>query len=136
MKNILGALLLVSGVYSAYAAGPLQFTNYLDRDVAGECFPSQHSCNGVGVGGGTCTCPDTDTYMYFGRFGAPADETTYLIPHTMFTGAFLSGHYTGLHLMGDGKVFKIIQNPEDPRTENCDASGFNDEVGCSFNQGQ
>ena len=123
---------------NAYAAGSLALRNYTDGILAVECFPGKHGCNGIPPDGGWCQCAASDTYMYIGRFGGPQDETKYLIPHTTFTTTYSYGIYTGFHTLGNGNVWKVLQDPySDPYTDTnvevCHASGTpSDTITCSF----
>ena len=134
MKTLLVILMLGAGL-NAYAAGRLALRNFSTAELAVECFPSKSGCNGIGVNRGWCQCKESDTYMYFGRVGMPQDELSYLIPHTTFTATYNEGIYTGLHMLGNGNVWKVQQDSSDTGSDDeiCGVGGTPiNLVACSF----
>ena len=129
-------MLMLGAGLNAYALGPLKLDNSGTQDVAVECFPSKNFKNGVHPNHDEFTCAADDTVMYFGRFGASADWTTDTLDAiTKFTPSFINGSDTGYHEMGDGHVWKVLKNMNEPDSnfQECEFSGVpQDTVDCAF----
>ena len=108
MKTLLAILILVAGLnaYAVYTTDTLKIYNQTVQDLAVECFPSEHYCNGVD-NGYSCTCDTYDTYLYFGRVGLPQKQAV-LDSVTVYGYNFhFSDTHTGLHRLGNGNVWRV-----------------------------
>ena len=127
MKKLLVLLMLGAG-FSGYAAGLLQVTQLGTEYVAAKCFPSGHICNGLAEYD-SCKCELGDNVLYFGRFGASAQQTeSALDAITDYTATFVLNQGTDSHLMGNGKAWKLLQNSyyTDTDDQNCNVYGAPD----------
>ena len=134
MKKLLVILMGVVG-FSAYAAGSLSLYNESTNNLAVEYWPSGFVFNGIRVADGYCKCPVDDTVMYFGPVGMPQKQT-YLDDNTTFTPLYISGKFTGYHVLGNGNVWKVLKDTTIPgdKEQNCTVNGTTDiSASCSFN---
>ena len=72
--------------------------------------------------------------MYFGRFGAPQPQSG-LDANTTYAPTFSEGHNTGQHPLGNGHVWAVHKNMNEPDNNQQDCTVAGDpsgSVSCDF----